>query len=128
MLARGHQSAGQSTVTGVSLWLRWGFFAAHRLPLAAVSGATPQCGARASHCGSFSRCRAQGAWTSVTATRGPSSHSSQALEHFPSRCAHGLCCLPQLWDLPGSGIKLVSLARQGRFFTTEPPGKPLGSL
>ena len=27
-------------------------------------------------------------------------------------------------DLPGLGIKLVSLALAGRFFTTDPPGKP----
>ena len=30
-----------------------------------------------------------------------------------------------MWDLPGPGIKLVSLALQGRFLTTGPPGKPL---
>ena len=29
-----------------------------------------------------------------------------------------------MWDLPGSGIKPVSPALSGRFFTTEPPGKP----
>ena len=28
------------------------------------------------------------------------------------------------WDLPGPGIKPVSPALTGRFFTTEPPGKP----
>ena len=28
-----------------------------------------------------------------------------------------------MWDLPGSGIKPVSPARAGSFFTTEPPGK-----
>ena len=28
------------------------------------------------------------------------------------------------WDLPGPGIKPVSAALAGRFFTTEPPGKP----
>ena len=33
--------------------------------------------------------------------------------------------LPSPWDLPGPGIELVSLALAGRFFTTEPPGKPL---
>ena len=27
-------------------------------------------------------------------------------------------------DLPGSEIETVSLALAGRFFTTEPPGKP----
>ena len=29
-----------------------------------------------------------------------------------------------MWDLPGSGIKPVSPTLAGRFFTTEPPGKP----
>ena len=33
--------------------------------------------------------------------------------------------LCSLWNLPGSGIELVSPALAGRFFTTEPPGKPL---
>ena len=30
-----------------------------------------------------------------------------------------------MWDPPGSGIKPVPPALAGRFFTTEPPGKPL---
>ena len=29
-----------------------------------------------------------------------------------------------MWDLPGPGIGLASPALAGRFFTTEPPGKP----
>ena len=29
-----------------------------------------------------------------------------------------------LWDLPGSGIKSMSPALAGEFFTTEPPGIP----
>ena len=29
-----------------------------------------------------------------------------------------------MWDLPGSGIEPVLPALSGRFFTTEPPGKP----
>ena len=29
-----------------------------------------------------------------------------------------------MWDLPGPGIKPTSPALAGRFFTTEPPGKP----
>ena len=29
-----------------------------------------------------------------------------------------------MWDLPGSVIEPVSSALAGRFFTTEPPGKP----
>ena len=34
-----------------------------------------------------------------------------------------LCCT---WDLPGSGIEPESPTLAGRFFTTEPPGKPWG--
>jgi len=30
-----------------------------------------------------------------------------------------------MWDPPGSGIEPTSPALAGRFFTTEPPGKPL---
>ena len=29
-----------------------------------------------------------------------------------------------MWDLPGLGIELVSPTLAGRFFITEPPGKP----
>ena len=29
-----------------------------------------------------------------------------------------------MWDLPGSGIELVSTTLAGAFFTTEPPAKP----
>ena len=36
----------------------------------------------------------------------------------------GLPCPPP-WDLPHPGIKPISPALQGRFITTEPPGKPL---
>ena len=38
--------------------------------------------------------------------------------------AHGLSWLCCTWNLPGPGIKLVSPALAGRFFTAEPPGKP----
>ena len=33
-----------------------------------------------------------------------------------------------LWGLPGPGVELMSPALAGRFFTTEPPGKPALSL
>ena len=36
---------------------------------------------------------------------------------------HRLCC-SRMSDLPGPGIKLASLILAGRFFTTEPLGKP----
>ena len=33
-----------------------------------------------------------------------------------------------MWDLPGPGIEPVTPALVGRFFTTEPPGKPSSRL
>ena len=33
-----------------------------------------------------------------------------------------------MWDLPGSGIELMSPSLAGRFFTTEPPGKSQQAL
>ena len=35
-------------------------------------------------------------------------------------------CSVALWDLPGSGIELKSSALTGKFFITEPAGKPPG--
>ena len=54
------------------IWLRWVFVAARGLSLVAAAGATLRCGARASHCGGFSCCRARalGAWASVVVARG----------------------------------------------------------
>ena len=46
------------------------------------------------------------------------------LEHRLSRCGTQAKLLCGMWDLPGSGIEPVSPALVGRFFTTEPPGKP----
>jgi len=48
----------------------------------------------------------------------------QALEHRLSGCGSWALLLHSMWDLPGSGIKPVSLPLAGGFFTTEPPGKP----
>jgi hypothetical protein len=33
-----------------------------------------------------------------------------------------------MWDLPRPGVELVSPALAGRFLTTEPPGKPTGTI
>ena len=51
-------------------------------------GATLCCGARASHCGGFSCCRARalGAWASVVVAHGLSSCGSRALERRLSSC------------------------------------------
>ena len=38
--------------------------------------------------------------------------------------AHGL----SMWNLPGPGIKSVSLALEGGFLTTAPQGKPQGNF
>ena len=56
--------------------------------------------------------------------RGRSSCGSQAPGHRLSSCGPGAYLPQNMWDLPGSGIKPVSPALPGGFFTTEPPGKP----
>ena len=64
--------------------------------------------------------------------RGLSICDSRALELGLNSCrawALELGCgirtqlLQSLWDFPGPGIELVSLALQGTFSTTGPPGK-----
>ena len=55
---------------------------------------------------------------------GFSSCSSQGLELRLSSYSVWAQLLCSMWDLPGSGIKPTSPARAGKFFTTEPPGKP----
>ena len=66
----------------------------------------------------------QGAGASVAA-HGFRGCSSWVLEH--SRCTQLLWSTSLLfhgtWDLPGSGVGLVSPASAREFFTTEPPGK-----
>ena len=64
---------------------------------------------------------------------GSREHGLQQLQ-LPGSRAQAQCCGSQAklllgtWDLPGPGIKPVSLALAGEFFTTEPPGKPLLSF
>ena len=62
--------------------LREGFLSLWR------AGATLRCGARASHCGGFSSCRARalGTWALVVAACGLSSCGSPALESRLSSC------------------------------------------
>ena len=57
----------------------------------------------------------------LAAVRGLSSLGPSALEHSCGAQAQWLC---SSWDLPRPGIKPVSPALAGRFFATEPPGKP----
>ena len=54
---------------------------------------------------------------------GFSNWSFQALEQKLS-CGTGALLLRDMWDLPSSGIRSVSPALVGRFFTTEPLEKP----
>ena len=55
---------------------------------------------------------------------GFSSHGSQALEHRLNSCGVRALLLLSMWDLPGSGLKSMTAALAGRFFTIEPSGKP----
>ena len=69
-------------------WLHWDFVAVRGLSLVARARATLRCGARASHSGGFSCCRARalGTWASVVVARRLSSCGSWALEHRLSSC------------------------------------------
>ena len=67
--------------------------------------------------------RLEGTRASGVATRGLSSCGSRALEHRLNSSGARSQLLYSMWDLPGSGIKPVSPALAGGFFTTEPPGK-----
>ena len=62
---------------------------------------------------SFSSCGTQAQQMWLTGSR----VQAQQLWHM-SLVAHGM------WDLPGPGLKPVSLALAGSFLTTAPPGKP----
>ena len=100
---------------GSSLW--------HMAFLSSCSkhGLLSSCDARASHCGGFSGCGA-------LALRHVSFNScgSWALEHRLSHCGLNSCDLvaPWNWDPLRPGIKPASPTLAGRFFITEPPGKP----
>ena len=62
---------------------------------------------------------------SVCAARGLSICTSQALEHRLNSCGTQAYLFHGMWNLPGSGIKPVSLALAGEFFATEPQGSPI---
>ena len=106
--------------------MRWVFVAMCGLSLVVESGATPRCGARASHCGGFSCCGAQAlsVQASVFVVCALSSCGLQALEHRLNSCGARAWLLRGMWDLPGPGIKPASHALAGGFLTTAPPGKP----
>ena len=59
---------------------------------------------------------------------GLSSFGSQALEHRLGSCGIRAQLLRGMWNLPEPGIKLASLALQGRFLSIGPPmGSPASS-
>ena len=62
---------------------------------------------------------------SVVVLHGLSSCNSWALGHRLDSCGTQALLIRDIWDLPGSGIKPVSPALLGGFFTTELPRKPL---
>ena len=82
---------------------------------------------RAFHCSGFScfGSQALGLQTSVGAACGFSSYGSRALECWLNSCGTRASLPHNMWDLPGPGIKPVSLTLLGGFLTTGPPGKPL---
>ena len=82
-------------------------------------GATLHCSAQASRCCGFSCGRVQ-----TLGCTGFSSCGLWALERRLNSCGAQVQLLRGMWDLPKSGIKLVSPALTGGLFTTEPPGKP----
>ena len=51
--------------------------------------------------------------------------ASLGAEHRRSSWGTWAQLLCNMWDPPGPGIEPTSPALAGRFFTTEPPGKPL---
>ena len=59
---------------------------------------------------------------SVAAICGSVGAAHRVLEPRLKSC--GAWDIRGLWDISGSGIEPVSPALAGRFFTTEPPGKP----
>ena len=101
--------------------------ALHGLSLVAANGATLGCSMRAFHCSGFScfGSQALGLKTSVVAACVFSSYGSRALECWLNSCGTRASLPHNMWDLPGPGIKPVSLTLLGGFLTTGPPGKPL---
>ena len=87
-------------------------------------GLLSRCGAGVSHCnGLFFGERALERGDSVAAARGPGSYGPQALRNRLISCGAQTQWLHGMWDLPRPGIKPMSPALAGGFFTTEPPGK-----
>ena len=96
------------------------FIAAHGPCLAAAGRATLQlqCVGYLLQCLLLLQSRGSSTRASVVEARGLQGVGSVVVLH-KLRCPHGM------WNHPGPGIKLESPALAGRFFTTEPPRKPV---
>ena len=101
----------------------WVFIAAQVFSSCSKQGLLSSCAVRASHRSGFSCCG-----TRALGHVGFSSCGPQALEHSLYSCDARASLLCSMWDLPESGIELVSPALAGRFSTTEPPGKCLSDF
>ena len=96
----------------------WAFIAAQAFLQLQWAGLPSSCRMWASRCGGLS--------CSIGCCLGRTGFCScgfQALEHRLSSCGSWASLLLGRWDLPGSGIELVSPALAGGSFTTKPPGK-----
>ena len=63
-------------------------------------------------------------WSTGSRAHRLNSRSPRALQHRPQSWGAVAFVAPRHVDLPGPGVKPVSPALAGGFFTTEPPGKP----
>ena len=114
----------------IYFWLCWVFIAVQAFCSCDKQGLLSSCSVWASHCRSFSPYGvwALGASASVVVACGLGSCSSGDLGHRLSSCGEQAWLLFGLWDLPRPGVEPMSPALAGRFFTIEPPGKPLTCL
>ena len=65
----------------------------------------------------------QGMPASAAVAQELSSRGSWALEHKLRTCVTPAYLLQGMWDLPSSGVRLMSPEFAGGFFTTAPPAK-----
>ena len=93
----------------------WGLFFVAVLRLLTVVAS--RCRARILECMGFSSC-----------SGGLKSCGFWAIDHRLNTCAAWAQLLLGMWGPPRSEIQPVSPALAGRFFTSEPPGKPLDGL
>ena len=99
-------------------WLCWVFIAARAFLQLQRVGATLQL-----LCAGFSLQWLLLLWSSGSRACRLSGWGFRTLEHRLRSCGTRAQLLHSMWDLPGTGIKPVSPALAGRFFTTESPRK-----